>query len=276
MVQETFTFCTDNLNWSVETKEEKEHFYVEGYASTADLDLVNDIVTKEAMEDMAAQCKGRAIKLDVEHESWKQGGSPNIIPVGRIIDARVDDRGLWVKAQLNPAVSRFSEVWNSITGGFLDAFSIAFTNVKGVERVIKGVKARVITGLHLLNIALTGNPANPHARLTSVMAKSLESAMIQGDTVEEENIAPAPTLEPVAEVKAVTIDDLKAMEAKIAELKSVQDENADLKAKYEQISSELKSLKEAMSAPVLKSVPAVEKKDNTPSPSMKGTLDVFK
>ena len=55
----------------IELKEEGKNFYVEGYISTSDLDLVNDIVTKNCIVDMGEQMRERVLKLDVEHESFK-------------------------------------------------------------------------------------------------------------------------------------------------------------------------------------------------------------
>ena len=82
----------------IELKEEGENFFVEGFISTSDLDLVNDIVTKDCIIDMADQMKERTVKLDVEHESFRGNTdlereiNKTIIPVAKIDDFLVDKK----------------------------------------------------------------------------------------------------------------------------------------------------------------------------------------
>jgi len=164
----------------IELKQEGEDFFVEGYASTSDLDLVNDIVTKDCIMDMAEQFRGRAIKFDIEHESFRGKSdfekeiNKTIIPMAKTEDFLVDKTGLKVKAKLNKNAKRFDEVKGSIEDGFLDAFSIAYVPVK--SRIIEknGQEIRMLDKINLLNVAFTGNPINPHASMTNVFAKSLE------------------------------------------------------------------------------------------------------
>lgn len=164
----------------VELKEEGENFFVEGHISTSDLDLVNDIVTKDCIMDMAEQMRERTIKLDVEHESFK--GSTNlemeinktIIPAAKIDDFLVDKKGLKIRAVLNKHVGRFNEIKNSIKEGFLDAFSIAFIPVESKTDMREGKEVRMLDKINLLNVAFTGNPVNTNTTMTNVFAKSLE------------------------------------------------------------------------------------------------------
>ena len=164
----------------IELKEEGENFFVEGFISTSDLDLVNDIVTKDCIIDMADQMKERTVKLDVEHESFRGNTdlereiNKTIIPVAKIDDFLVDKKGLKVRAMLNKHVGRFNEVKNSIKDGFLDAFSIAFIPVESKQEVREGTEVRMLDKINLLNVAFTGNPVNTHSTMTNVFAKSLE------------------------------------------------------------------------------------------------------
>ena len=107
---EQFEYFAEGLKfYEVETKSEREH-YVEGYITTSDLDLVNDIVTKACMLDMLAQIKSGNIKLDFDHDTIKEENL-NKVPTGRIIDAKLDTKGIWVKAQIN---SYKSQIKNKI------------------------------------------------------------------------------------------------------------------------------------------------------------------
>jgi HK97 family phage prohead protease len=176
MDQAHFIFSSDKL----ELKSENGDFFVEGYISTSDIDLVNDIVTKACLFDMAEQMKQRTIKFDVEHESFR--GKSNLekeinkttIPVAKVEDFLMDKKGLKVRAKLNKHSKRFNEVKGSIEEGFLDAFSIAYIPVKALIKNREGMEIRLLDKINLLNVAFTGNPVNTEARMTNVFAKSLE------------------------------------------------------------------------------------------------------
>ena len=164
----------------IELKEQGKDFFVEGYLSTSDLDLVNDIVTKDCLLDMAEQMKARTIKMDVEHESFRGGTdleleiNKTIIPIAKIESFSVDEKGLKIKTILNKHSQRFEEVKGSIKGGFLDAFSIAFIPVETKTEIRNGQEVRLLNRINLLNSAYTGNPVNTTSTMTNVFAKSLE------------------------------------------------------------------------------------------------------
>ena len=187
-----FVFYSDTLQHkSVDTKSGKK-YYVEGYISTGDLDLVNDIVTKGCMDDMTEQFNNRVIKLDFEHEAFR--GKSNTesminktrIPLGKAVDRNRDENGVKVKWELNTTwkkfdekgnvVMNFDDVWSNIKNQYYDAFSIAYVPTRTASSSKEGKDIRLLDKLNLLNVALTGNPINPGARATmsAVMAKSLE------------------------------------------------------------------------------------------------------
>ena len=174
-----FTFNTD----SIEIKTEDGNDYVIGYASTEDLDLVNDIVTKACMEDMSAQMDERNIKLDIEHEAWRGDQySKTIPPAMRIVKNTIDEKGLLIKALLNPNYVRMdakgtiirdsSTIKADIKNKFLDAFSIAYIPVSAKHIKREGKTIRMLDKVNLMNVALTGNPVNQYATMTEVMMKS--------------------------------------------------------------------------------------------------------
>lgn len=153
---------------------------VEGYISTGDLDLVQDIVTPNCMVDMLKQLDQRSIKMDVEHEAFRGKNiiektlNKTKIPVGKIVEASLDKKGIKVKTELNPHHSRYEEVKNSIKDGFLDAFSIAFIPLEKASKIVDGKNVRMLEKLNLLNVAFTGNPVNPEASFTNIAMKSLD------------------------------------------------------------------------------------------------------
>lgn len=169
----SLVFSTDWMQHNVIDSKGDKKYYVTGYISTGEKDRVGDIVTPECLDDMVNQLKSNVIKVDVEHEALKN--SPNIIPIGKIEEVKRDEKGVWVKVLLNSALDRFKEVWKSIQDGFLDHFSITYKPKKAIDRQSAAGKERLLQLVEIVNVAMTGIPANLGAKMTESFAKSLES-----------------------------------------------------------------------------------------------------
>jgi len=287
-METSFIFSSGTL----EIKNEGENFYVEGYISTSDKDLVNDIITKNCLMDMAEQMRTRTIKLDMEHESFRGKSqieseiNKTIIPVAKIEDFLMDKKGLKVRAMLNRHIPRFNEIKNSIKEGFIDAFSIAFVPVKATIQEKDGENVRMLEKINLLNVAFTGNPINTYASIEKVFMKSLDFLDTQdnihvSDTIiklqevknmeeNKKNLEVAEVKdEVVAEVEAEEVAEVEApaeevVEAKpeVEELKEVENtEVKDLKAEVDSLKIELAEVKSLMSKSVKKS--KIEQVDKT-------------
>lgn len=219
-----FVFYSDKIDFkSLDTPDGKK-YYVEGYISTGDQDLVNDVVTKSCMDNMLSQFNERTIKLDFEHESFRgknqfeTEAAKTRLPLGKSIDKYKDDKGVIVKWELNPdwkkfdsngnVVLSFKDVWNNIKNKFLDAFSIAYVPTKTSMQSFNGKSIRLLDGVNLLNVALTGNPVNPGATMSKVFAKSLDYI------IEEENNMEFDYND--LEIKSI----IEAKEEELAELKA--------------------------------------------------------
>jgi len=266
--QAGYKFTTDTLTFSTaELKGEKEAF-VTGYISVPEVDLYDDIVTVKAMESMLKQIKESVITIDYEHEAWRDDNS--ILPAAKIVDAKVDDRGLWIKAILNKNSPKFKALWGSIKDGFVNAFSIAFQPLKTVTKAIGDVTVRLIDELKLLNVAFTGAPVNQGARVTefgmkTVMLKSISDSETIGDQVvvprrilnnimegknmvEETNVEESQLVEEVKEepkVEEVKVEEVKVEEPKTEE--PVEDSKIN-----EEIVTELKSMVEKQNETIAK------------------------
>ena len=269
--QSGYKFMTDTLSFSTtELKGDKQAF-VTGYISVPEVDLYNDIVTAGGLKSLLSQIEKSTITVDYEHEAWRDDNS--ILPVAKIVEARVDDRGLWVKCILNKNSPKFKALWGSIKDGFINAFSIAFQPLKTVEKSEDGVTIRLIEELKLLNVAFTGAPVNTGAVMTefgmkSVMLKAIKDSEINGeqvivpkrlltkfmeekDMIEEEKIVEEPKVEEPKveepevvepEVKSEVVEEPKVEEQEekiVEELKAmVESQNK----KLEKQASELKAL----------------------------------
>ena len=164
-----------------EYKSERGNYYVVGYLSTPDIDLVNDMITKECLKDMLAQIKQMSInatmKANIDHEHVLK--DPRIIPVGKVVNAGLDRKGLWIKVQLNDSLPEFEPVWESIKNNFLDAFSIEYQPIDFEYKVINGREVRVLKKLKLFGLAFTGRPANPEARIKEAFIKSIQGGNME-------------------------------------------------------------------------------------------------
>jgi outer membrane murein-binding lipoprotein Lpp len=193
-----FTFYANNIQVKsfFDEKAKKQRYMVGGYISTGDLDLVNDIATEDCRRDLSAQFKGRKIKLDYDHETIRADRNQDEFdsrlnltkPVlGKAVSEENDGVGNMVWFELNPNWKKFDlqgnvtmdfkSVWEDIENGYYDAFSIAYVPTKTRMMAKGGSQIRLLDKVNLINVALTGNPVNPAARMMdfrTVMAKSLE------------------------------------------------------------------------------------------------------
>jgi phage head maturation protease len=263
----------------IELKGEKKYF-IEGYISTTDPDLSNEVVTRDAQRDIVSQCLKHIITMDVEHEEfYKDGqvtGKPqNLrIPVAKIVEAELRDSGVWVKAEINQASDRFQNIWGSIKGGFLHSFSIAFYPLKAVTKNIGNQVLKFIDSLSLINVTLTGSPVNPNASFAPVM-KAVMIGMStvpepKGETMSEEQPkpvdpapVPAPVVEPTPapaapEVKAETFVSTKDFDAFKKDFDTMKQEVESMKAAKKDVDADDKDKAKDENA-----VPAVDQKDTS-------------
>ena len=178
-----------NLINNLELKSDDGKIFLIGYISTIDEDKSGDIVTLEAQNSMLFQIKNQVITMDLDHETWRDNETGKVrevashkIPVAKIIDARVDNKGTFVKAELNQSHPLFENIFKSIKDGFLNSFSIAYKITDFVKTEVKGKIKTLINGLNLLNVAITGTPVNEKATfnmsLKSQLVKKMESEKI--------------------------------------------------------------------------------------------------
>lgn len=248
-----YTFRTDTLTFVVAKSKNGKKVYVTGYISTGEIDLYNDLVTPSAMKSMLRQIMESTITIDYDHEAFRE--NETILPVGKIVTAKVDENGLWVKAELNKYSPKFKDLWGSIKEGFVNAFSIAFQPLKTVEKEIGDVKVRLIEDLKLLNVALTGIPVNKGAVLTDYGMKAVMLKAIQeSEQIGEQVVVPKQLLTKLTEVKnmeeaeqkqeAEAPEEPKAEEAKPEEEVPKAEEEASEEAPAEEKPVEAKSEEE--------------------------------
>lgn len=119
---------------------------IEGYASTTDVDRMGDVIPAYAWELALNNFLKNPIIL-AYHDHSK--------PVGRMIDYKLDSKGLWIKARVSAAAE---DVFNLVKDGILTGFSVGF-RVKDAT-YNPDTDIFIITELELIEISLVSVPAN--------------------------------------------------------------------------------------------------------------------
>jgi HK97 family phage prohead protease/HK97 family phage major capsid protein len=119
---------------------------IEGYASTNDADRQGDIVPTSVWEaGMENYLKNPVILAYHEHCE----------PIGRMVEHRIDEKGLWIKARISAAAE---DVFNLVKDGVLTAFSIGFRIVDAEYN--SAAELFVVKELELHEISVVSVPAN--------------------------------------------------------------------------------------------------------------------
>jgi len=133
---------------------------IEGYASTNDADRQGDVVPTTVWEKgIQNYLKNPVILAYHDHSE----------PVGRMVDHRIDGKGLWVKARISAAAS---EVFNLVKDGVLTAFSIGFRIVDAEYN--SAAELFVVKELELHEISVVSVPANQNTLFS--LSKAFDTA----------------------------------------------------------------------------------------------------
>ena len=128
------------------TDGEIDSIEIEGYANTTNVDRVGDVIPKTAWESALINYLKNPIVLayhDHDH------------PIGRVIDHRIEDKGLWVKARISAAAE---DVFNLIKDGVLTAFSVGFRILDATYDSVTDLF--IIKELELLELSVVSVPMN--------------------------------------------------------------------------------------------------------------------
>lgn len=130
-----------------------------GYASLfGALDLGRDIVERGAFARSIRARGAAGIRMLYQHDPGE--------PIGRWIEIREDERGLFVRGQLAGGVARAREVLSLMKDGALDGLSIGFRAVRARADARSGV--RHILEADLWEISVVTFPMQPGARVERV------------------------------------------------------------------------------------------------------------
>lgn len=148
--------------------DESGTWIVEGYATTADLDLDDGYITEEAL---------RGAENDLLKYSTLLYNHDRNAELGKVLETKYipEERALWIKAMISKTVP---EVWEKIKEGVLNKFSINGRALEWSDTLIKGMDkvVTVIKSLTLFEASLVTVPADASARtLASYVERSIKN-----------------------------------------------------------------------------------------------------
>lgn len=136
-----------------------DSIYIEGYASTTDIDRQGDVVPTSVWEKgLENYLKNPIILAQHDYDD----------PIGRMVEHKVDSKGLWIKARISAAAEVFSLVKDKV----LTAFSIGFRILDAEYNSVADVF--VIKDLELVEISVVSVPANQNTLFS--LAKAFDNA----------------------------------------------------------------------------------------------------
>lgn len=139
-------------------EEQVDSIYIEGYASTSDVDRHGDVIPPSVWEaGLENYLKNPVILAYHDHDD----------PCGRMTEHRVDAKGLWIKARISAA----SEVFSLVKDGVVTAFSVGF-RIKDAE-YNSAAEVFMVTELELHEISVVAVPANQNTLFS--LSKSFET-----------------------------------------------------------------------------------------------------
>ena len=142
------------------TDDSDESVTIEGYASTTDVDRHGDIVPASVWEKGVENYLKNPVILAYHNHSE---------PIGRMIEHRVDAKGLWIKARISKAAG---DVYDLVKDGVLTAFSIGFRIADAEYN--SALELFVVKELELHEISVVSVPANQNTLFS--LSKAFDTA----------------------------------------------------------------------------------------------------
>lgn len=137
----------------------QDSIYIEGYASTCDVDRSGDVVSADAWKKgLTNYLRNPIILAYHDHDD----------PVGRMVEHKIDSKGLWIKARISSA----AEIYNLVKDNVLTAFSIGFKVIDATYDSQSEVF--MIKEVELVEISVVSVPCNQNTLFS--LAKAFDNA----------------------------------------------------------------------------------------------------
>ena len=138
---------------------------VKGYATTPDIDWVQDSVSHEAIKESEEQLLHQGTNTVFYNHDVDNA-------IGKVIKAKADEIGLYVVIEVSKAKD-VDNIWIKIKEGILSSFSIRFMprEIKILKDEEGNVVSYTITKMDLLEVSVVGLPMNKEASIKEVEKK---------------------------------------------------------------------------------------------------------
>lgn len=154
-------YLNQSFEKSLPTAEEViDSINIEGYANTTTIDRSGDVIPKTAWASALENYLKNPIIL-AHHDHSK--------PIGKMVDHRVEDKGLWIKARISAAAE---DIFSLIKDGVLTAFSVGFIVKDAVYDSVTDLF--IIKELELLEVSVVSVPCNQDS--TFSLSKAFDNA----------------------------------------------------------------------------------------------------
>lgn len=136
-----------------------ESIFIEGYASTNDTDRAGDVIPASVWEEgIVNYLKNPIVLAQHDHDD----------PIGRVVEHKIKDSGLWIKARISAA----AEIFNLVKDGVVTAFSVGFRILDAEYNA--AAEVFIVKKLELIEISVVSVPCNQNTLFS--LAKSFENA----------------------------------------------------------------------------------------------------
>jgi len=191
-----------------EIKMRGDGYQFEGYASVWDsVDSYGDTVQRGAFKKTIADYadKKRMPRMFFSHQQ------ANVI--GKWLEMKEDDYGLWVKGELTPGHRMAEDVRASLAHGAIDGLSIGFIDRDSEETKEGG---RLLKEIELFEISVVSLPAEERAQITSLKSRLISMGGLKDAerVLRDAGFTRAEAAGFVSRVKAMCQSESDALEAK--------------------------------------------------------------
>lgn len=156
---------------SAGVKFDSEHGTFEGYASVfGGVDSYRDTILKGAYAE-TIQNRDRPVMMYFNHD-------PSQV-IGKWVEMREDDTGLYVKGELTAGHSLASDVRASLKHGAITGLSIGFRIPKGGSEYDEEKEVRILKKIELHEVSVVTVPADNDARIDVSTVKSFDFGTVR-------------------------------------------------------------------------------------------------
>jgi HK97 family phage prohead protease/HK97 family phage major capsid protein len=161
-IKDKIIYLNQQFEKGLNTKEDGsvESLNIEGYANCTCVDRTGDVIPMTAWTSGIENYLKNPVILAYHNHSE---------PIGRMMEHRIDDKGLWIKARISAAAE---DVFNLVKDGVLTAFSVGFRVKDAVYDAVTDLF--IIKELELLEISVVSVPANQESLFS--LSKAFENA----------------------------------------------------------------------------------------------------